>query len=328
MIHFLPDIHLGLISCPPLSVKPSMPELAQELLALIADVIAESGDHESLAKLALVNRPLLNLVRERRSSEIVIGGLAFHAKPQKLLGYLQRLQSLIQADPTFAECIIALTLSHDTDVETDWDYDTMGWLAWTEVTEAVSQVLPQLPSLRSLTVTTYIPDAFTDWANVPPDLQDALFHCFSLSTLEELVLERVVNMEITPLIDCPSLTNLSLTGVTLSAEDLEPVGEAEPMDVDDAEDGEAGNQGHLLTLEVGDCGTALGKLLEGLERDDARLSISKLKTLTVHAAIYDNTMKQAMKRLVQQAGNSIEELRIRIPVSCDRDVEELKVLGT
>ncbi|TEB18971.1 hypothetical protein FA13DRAFT_508271 [Coprinellus micaceus] len=75
------------------------------------------------------------------------------------------------------------------------------------------QVLPQLPSLRSLTVTTYTPDTFTDWANVPPDLQDALFHCFSLSTLEELVLECVVNMEITPLIDCPSLTNLSLTGL-------------------------------------------------------------------------------------------------------------------
>lgn len=305
-----------------------MPELAQELLALIADIIAESGDHETLAKLALVNRQLLNLVRERRSSELIIGGPAFHAKPQELLGYLKNFYSLIQADPTFAECVKALTLSHDTDVELDWGYGTTGWLAWTEVTEVVSQVLQQLPSLRSLTITSHKPDVFMNWASIPSDMQDALFHCFSLSTLEELVLERVVNMEITPLIDCPSLTTLSLLGITLSAEDMEPVGEAEPMDVDVVEVGEARNRGHLLTLEVGDCGIALEKLLEGLERDDARLSISKLKTLTVHAAMYDDVMKQTMKRLVRQAGDSIEELRIHVPVSCDRDVRELKVLGT
>ncbi|KAJ3549112.1 hypothetical protein NMY22_g994 [Coprinellus aureogranulatus] len=305
-----------------------MPQLAEELLALIADIIADEGDNSTLSQLALVNRQLLTLVRERRIASLVIGGPELHSLPQKLLEHLQTLLLLIQNDSTFAECVISLTLSHDAESAANsmkWrgEYSSLGWLLWTEVTDVLSQILSQLPSLRSLTVTSHKPDAFINWKHVPQDLQGILFHCFSLPSLNTLVLDRIINMEVSPLIDCSNITNLTLIGVTLSEEDMDPIGEAEPMDIDNLE-GEAMSRGHLQSLEIGDCGASLDKLLEGFERDDARLSMSGLKNLTVHASMYDDAMEKALKHLIRQAGGSIEKL----PVSCDRNVNELKVLNS
>ncbi|KAJ3540598.1 hypothetical protein NMY22_g4226 [Coprinellus aureogranulatus] len=310
-----------------------MPQLAEELLALIADIIADEGDNSTLSQLALVNRQLLTLVRERRIASLVIGGPDFHSQPPKLLEHLQILLSLIQNDSTFAECVISLTLSHDAESAANsmkWrgEYSSLGWFSWTEVTDVLSQILLLLPCLRSLAITSHKPDAFINWKHVPQDLQDILFHCFSLPSLNTLVLDRIVSMEVSPLIDCSNITNLTLIGVTLSEEDMDPIGEAEPMDIDNPEGGEVMSRGHLQSLEVGDCGASLDKLLEGFERDDARLSISGLKNLTVHASMYDDAMEKALKCLIRQAGGSIEKLRTDVPVSCDRNVNELKVLNS
>lgn len=311
-----------------------MPRLAEELLALIVDIVADRDDGHTLSQLALVSHQLLTLVRERRSAALIIGGPGHHS--QNLDVYLQKLLPLIQDDPTFAECVISLTLSHDAEsaklaVTNAWtSYSAVGWLAWSEVTDLVTQILLQLPFLRNLTITSHTPDAFIDWTIIPPELQDALFHCFSLLSLDTLVLDRIMNMEITPLIDCSNIRSLSLTGVSLSKADLKPVGEAVPMVVVDGGEGgvRVGAQGHLRELEVGDCGIALGKLLEGFEREDARLSVSGLRKLTVHAGMYDGTMEKALKTLLHRVSGSIEEIRVRVPVACDRDVNELKVLRT
>lgn len=318
-----------------LRTHPKMSQLAEELLALIVDIVADSDDNDTLSQLALVNHQLLVLVRERRSAALIIGGPDFHSQTHKLKIHLQKLLSLIQDDPSFAECIISLTLSHDAEPADAGvkngrgHYSALGWLAWSEVTDLVSHILLQLPYLRRLIITSDKADAFIDWAHVPLEMQDSLFYCFSLSSLDTLVLDRILNMEITPLIDCSNITDLSLNGVTLSSADREPIVEAVPMDIDGIEGGTAavGTRGYLQSLEVGDCGVALEKLVEGFERDDARLSVTKLRTLTVRASMYDSTMERALKRLLLQTIGSIEELRFHVPVSCDRDVNELKVLG-
>ncbi|KAF5339897.1 hypothetical protein D9611_009103 [Ephemerocybe angulata] len=291
-------------------------ELPDELLALIVDFVNDTKNKSTLSRLALVSRSLLTHVRQRRSAEIII---AQSLSKCLIHRYIRRLRDIIVADPSFAACITSIHLV-DSSTRT-LGGGSFGWLMRSDA-DGLVDILQSLVSLRRLSVTNSIVDGFIDWGLIDVAVQGALFDLFSLPSLEILVLDRIINMELTPLIDCSNLKELTLLSVSLSDFDLEPIQAGGPVACVD----ERARKGRLESLDIADCGIALQKLLEGFTRDDAQLEASHLRRLQVHSTLYDSAMESAIQGLLLKSADHLEKLSFHVHFDFNRPKGELRAL--
>ncbi|KAF6760590.1 hypothetical protein DFP72DRAFT_1042586 [Ephemerocybe angulata] len=289
------------------------PELPEELLALIVDFVTENKDKATLSCLALVDRALLTHVRQHRSAEIIIAqSLSTHR-------YVRRLRDIIVADPSFAACITSIHLVE----QSTWRIDSgsFEWLTRSDA-DGLADILQSLVSLRRLSVTNDKLGAFIDWDLIDVAVQRALLDLFCLPSLETLVLNRIINMELTPLIDRSNLKELALLSVSLSDRNLERIKAGGPA----ASVGERASKGRLESLEIADCGTTLQKLLTGFAQDDAQLEASYLRSLQVHSTQYDSAAEAAIQELLLKCAVHLERLSFHVHINSGRPEGELRAL--
>ncbi|KAF5339878.1 hypothetical protein D9611_009049 [Ephemerocybe angulata] len=286
-------------------------ELPEELLALIVDFVTENKDKRTLSRLALVSRALLTHVRQHRSAEIkiIITAGACTCLTRR---YVRRLRDIIVADPSFAACITSIHL-----VEQSTRRMGGGSFEWLTRSDAdgLADILQSLVSLRRLSVINESDDfvfdsTSTDWRLIDVAVQRALLDLFSLPSLETLVLKRITNMELTPLIGRSNLKELTLRSVSLSDRDLERMQAGGP--VASLSVGERASKGRLESIEFAGCGLTLQKLLTSLARDDAQLDASYLRRLRVHSFLYDSAAESAIQELLLKCAVHLERLSFHV----------------
>ncbi|KAJ2924231.1 hypothetical protein H1R20_g12865, partial [Candolleomyces eurysporus] len=275
-----------------------MVELPEELLSLFVSALEVEGDKETLSNLALVSHQFLDLVRERRCLEVTIGN-----KGGDVSVYLLELRRLVDRDPTFGRCVKSLTL-----IDNTYNYEETGDFGWLTRTRCLLSVLPDFVTLKRICILRKpgVDDAVVDWGLINEGVKQGLKDLFSLSCLEELELDGLVNMELEPLMGCKNLERLKLLDVAMDRAEV-PVGE-------EKEEGELTRldieEGTLEYLEVGNCGPALDQLLDRLECEDAPFTLSSLKVFKLHSQGYNPQMKEVVREIIEASGDSIEELHI------------------
>ncbi|KAF6760620.1 hypothetical protein DFP72DRAFT_76615 [Ephemerocybe angulata] len=302
-------------------------ELPEELLALIVDFVTENKDKRTLSRLALVSRALLTHVRQHRSAEIkiIITAGACTCLTRR---YVRRLRDIIVADPSFAACITSIHLVEQSSRRMGGG--SFEWLTRSDA-DGLADILQSLVSLRRLLVINESDDfvtasTSTDWCLIDVAVQRALLNLFSLPSLETLVLKRITNMELTPLIGRSNLKELTLRSVSLSDRDLERMQAGGP--VASLSVGERASKGRLESIEFAGCGITLQKLLTGLARDDAQLDASYLRRLHVHSFLYDSAAESAIQELLLKCAVHLERLSFSVSLRLlpERPKGELRAL--